>query len=327
MTQMADDRKEVSEEQVAFPGQSSTIRGQLLLASLFPLAFFSLLSILVMAVALYQVTLRLALQSNMAEARSAADELAKIATGNILPTDNDTLSILRSLNIENGSRLYLVDGNGKVLASSNPELASLPINKDELQAYIQEAKPASQLMVSAISGDQAIIAFAPLAENEGALLEVSWTAIQAPATYYQVTLAGLLALGTVFSLYMLSLSIGRVIRPIADLADSAVRTVPGSLFRPMEEQGPVEIKALIRAFNQMVIRLAEQQGALRQYAHQALLSQEEERQRLSHELHDGTVQDLVGLAQRVELCRSELERDPHQARRRLDELRGWWNKP
>ncbi len=322
MTQMADDRKEVSEEQVAFSGQSSTIRGQLLLASLFPLAFFSLLSILVMAVALYQVTLRLALQSNMAEARSAADELAKIATGNILPTDNDTLSILRSLNIENGSRLYLVDGNGKVLASSNPELASLPINKDELQAYIQEAKPASQLMVSAISGDQAIIAFAPLAENEGALLEVSWTAIQAPATYYQVTLAGLLALGTVFSLYMLSLSIGRVIRPIADLADSAVRTVPGSLFRPMEEQGPVEIKALIRAFNQMVIRLAEQQGALRQYAHQALLSQEEERQRLSHELHDGTVQDLVGLAQRVELCRSELVRDPHQARRRLDELQG-----
>ena len=80
MTQMADDRKEVSEEQVAFSGQSSTIRGQLLLASLFPLAFFSLLSILVMAVALYQVTLRLALQSNMAEARSAADELAKIAT-------------------------------------------------------------------------------------------------------------------------------------------------------------------------------------------------------------------------------------------------------
>jgi two-component system sensor histidine kinase DegS len=72
----------------------------------------------------------------------------------------------------------------------------------------------------------------------------------------------------------------------------------------------------------MVIRLAEQQTVLRQYAHKSLLSQEEERQRLSHELHDGTLQDLVGLTQRVELCRNELERDPVLAGRRLDELHG-----
>jgi signal transduction histidine kinase len=70
----------------------------------------------------------------------------------------------------------------------------------------------------------------------------------------------------------------------------------------------------------MVIRLAEQQTALRQYAHKALLSQEEERQRLSHELHDGTLQDLVGLVQRVQLCSNELEHNPHMAHRRLDEL-------
>ena len=149
-----------------------------------------------------------------------------------------------------------------------------------------------------------------------------WTAILTPASYYQVVLADLLALGTILSLYMLSLSIGRVIRPIVELADSAIRAVPGSVFRPMVEQGPTELRELIKAFNQMVIRLAEQQGTLRQYAHKALLSQEEERQRLSHELHDGTLQDLVGLAQRVELCRSEMERDPELARRRLDELQG-----
>jgi len=72
----------------------------------------------------------------------------------------------------------------------------------------------------------------------------------------------------------------------------------------------------------MVIQLAEQQTALRQFAQQALLSQEEERQRLSLELHDGTVQDLVGLAQRLELCRSEMESNPGRAKIRLDELRG-----
>jgi two-component system sensor histidine kinase DegS len=154
------------------------------------------------------------------------------------------------------------------------------------------------------------------------ILEKPWRTILAPASYYLLVLAGLLALGTVFSLYMLSLSIGRVIHPIAELTDRAFRAVPGSIFHPMTEQGTVELQELIKSFNQMVIRLAEQQATLRQYSHMALLSQEEERQRLSHELHDGTVQDLVGLAQRVELCRSELERDPVLARRRLDELQG-----
>jgi len=72
----------------------------------------------------------------------------------------------------------------------------------------------------------------------------------------------------------------------------------------------------------MVIRLAEQQSTLRHYAHKALLSQEDERQRISHELHDGTLQDLVGLTQRVELCRNELDKNPHLARHRLDELQG-----
>jgi signal transduction histidine kinase len=48
----------------------------------------------------------------------------------------------------------------------------------------------------------------------------------------------------------------------------------------------VELRALFHAFNHMVIRLAEQQAALHQYAEKALLSQEEERQRISHELHD-----------------------------------------
>jgi signal transduction histidine kinase len=197
------------------------------------------------------------------------------------------------------------------------------VSSDELQGFIRDGKPASRLMVPSDSGDEAIISYAPLQSGGGGIiLEKNWEAILAPASYYQMVLAGLLVLGTVFSLYMLSLSIGRVIHPIAELADSAIRAVPGSVFHPMTEQGPVELRDLIKAFNQMVIRLAEQQGALRQYAHKALLSQEEERQRLSHELHDGTVQDLVGLGQRVELCRSEMERDPELARRRLDELQG-----
>ncbi|MGZ6346004.1 MAG: histidine kinase [Anaerolineales bacterium] len=321
MSETIVDQDYVSDARLQLIVRGSTIRCQLILASLFPLAFFSFLSILVTSVTINQIASRLALQGNLAEIRAAADDLSKPVYAQQSPVRDDMLEILRSLGIENGGRLYLVNESGNLLVGSNPDLTRPPISSTELHTFFLDGKPESKLMISSDSGDQAIISFSPVeALSAGVILEVPWTTIITPAFYYQLLLAGLLALGTLFSLYMLSLSIGRVIRPIAELANRAIQAIPGSIFRPMPEQGPEEISNLIKAFNQMVIRLAEQQGTMRQYAHKALLSQEEERQRLSHELHDGTVQDLVGLSQRVELCRNELERDPDQARYRLDEL-------
>ena len=83
------------------------------------------------------------------------------------------------------------------------------------------------------------------------------------------------------------------------------------------------ISAIVRDITehaQFTARLEEQQKALRAYAHRLIESQEEERKRLSRELHDDTLQDLVALAQRAELSHIALERDQVVARRRLDEL-------
>ena len=71
---------------------------------------------------------------------------------------------------------------------------------------------------------------------------------------------------------------------------------------------------------QIMQRLEEQQQALREYAHRLIASQEDERKRLSRELHDETLQDLVALAQRAELARTALDRDAAVATRRLEDL-------
>jgi PAS domain S-box-containing protein len=68
-------------------------------------------------------------------------------------------------------------------------------------------------------------------------------------------------------------------------------------------------------------RVQEQQVALRAYANRLIQVEEAERSRLSRELHDDTLQQLVALAQRVELCRNDVAREPAAAMRRLDELR------
>lgn len=67
-------------------------------------------------------------------------------------------------------------------------------------------------------------------------------------------------------------------------------------------------------------KVAQQQESLRDYAHQLLRSQEEERNRLSRELHDDPLQDMVALAQRMELARSALEREPDTLASRLEQL-------
>ena len=301
----------------------TTLRAQLVWASLFPLATFVLLSALVATVAFRQLTLTLALQRDTARVQAAAGALAASFSPRQTSIDAGLSASLKAQISGTGTHLFLIDQNGQVIAHSGPGGGQLALNGQELGSFIQAQKPASYLTQTFPAGEEIIASYAPLPGHPaGLIMEEPWSAIMAPVFYYQLILIGLLVLGTIFSLYMLSLSVGRVTGSIAKLADNAAHAIPGSLFHPMPEQGPLELRLLINAFNKMVVQLAEQQSSLRQYAHQALLSQEQERQRLSHELHDGTMQDLVGLVQRVELCRSEMDRDPLLARRRLDELQG-----
>ena len=305
------------------PASTTKLRTQLVWAALFPLATFVLLSTLVATVAFRQLTLTLALQRNTARVKAVAGELAASLSPAQNSIDAGFSSFLITSLPEAGLRLFLIDQNGKVMAHSGTGDIQPGLGSQELAEFIQGQKPASHLTQTIPAGDEIIASYALLpGQPLGLIMEETWNTVMSPAFYYELILIGLLILGTIFSLYMLSLSVGRVTGSIAKLADNATHAVPGSLFRPMIEQGPKEIRLLIKAFNRMVVQLAEQQSSLRQYAHKALLSQEEERQRLSHELHDGTMQDLVGLVQRVELCRSEMDRDPPLARRRLDELQG-----
>ncbi len=295
-----------------------TIRRQLIWASLFPLAFFGLLSILVMASALYETTLKLVTQRDAAQAQASAASLSwAMAQG------RPVSQILQEIEANSGpAQILIVDALGNVAAQVGPALVDEPLVRAVTAKFGIPNGQSSFLATSPVSGDQVILTYAPVHGVDQSLLMVQpWSLIMTPAYYYQWTLVGLLTLGTILSLVMLSASVGRLIRPITDLSRAAAEAVPGSIFRPVPERGPVELRVLTASFNQMVIQLAEQQATLRQYAQKALLSQEEERRRLSHELHDGTVQDLVGLAQRIELCSTEMERDPLQAHRRLDELK------
>ncbi len=117
---------------------------------------------------------------------------------------------------------------------------------------------------------------------------------------------GWLLLGALGALVALFVSVRRVTRPLDALTREAQRVVAGECYRPLSPTGPPELRALIMAVNQMVTRLEAQQAALQEYTREVLRSQEAERQRISRDLHDETMQGLVGLAGRIELCRKAL---------------------
>jgi signal transduction histidine kinase len=315
--------EEIQSRQIVNPvdENSSTIRAQLLWASLFPLICFGLLSILVTSSAFNKIIISQILERTTAQVQVLGNDLSQKMDKGLNPSNLDFQKTLQSINPVQGSQLYLLDAKGQLIGGTDNNQGQLPIPMEELVYVTQAPSPSSRVVKSDAQSDERIISYMELPDRGWTvLLTEPLSENMKPALYYQVVLVGLLMLGTILSLGMLSLSIGRIIRPIAVLAEHATSAIPGSIFHPVPERGPLEIRSLTHAFNQMVIRLAEQQTILRQYAHKALLSQEEERQRLSHELHDGTLQDLIGLTQRVELCRNELDRDPLMARRRLDEL-------
>jgi signal transduction histidine kinase len=171
------------------------------------------------------------------------------------------------------------------------------------------------------SSDDVVVTYAPVGTTGwGLLVEEPWQPILASVVPAQLLVAALMGLGMVLALFGLVFSLGRALGPLSALVEEGKRVSAGNPFRPLPEKGPPDLRSLLRAVNQMVSRLEEQQQSLRSYAVEVLRAQEEERLRLSRDLHDGAVQDLVALGQRLELYRDAAEQGAPAAEERLREV-------
>ena len=305
---------------------SASIREQLIWSSFFPLAIFGLLSTLVISNVFYKFSLELVTQRNLAQIQSLALSIDKEIL-NEVPVQ--LIDLHEFLNVDDNQKiqsLYIIDSQGLLLNKyeeiNKPVLTSF----EDIISTTDLENPISNLMQSPLTGEEIMISMAQIPDTDYtiALLE-PWIGFIKPVVNYQILLSVISLSGVLLSLTMLFMAINRITRPIAMLTMNANNAIPGSIFHPVKEFGPKEIRILINAFNKMVIRLAEQQQSLRRLTHKALLSQEEERQRLSHELHDGTLQDLVGLSQRVELFRNEIKTNGNAATERLVEIESLLN--
>jgi signal transduction histidine kinase len=228
---------------------------------------------------------------------------------------------IEMLQAQEGRQALLVDANGTILYAPASSSIGKALSEPGLLEAAHSGQSQSFLFKTVEHGETWVAAYAPLQSlGWGILLEEPWDPLLDPARPYLVAMGVALLVSLIVAVLILLGGLRSLIRPVVALMNASRRVSEGEAFQPLEEQGPAETRLLVRTFNQMVQRLDEQQMAVRRYALQVLRSQEEERVRISRDLHDETVQDLVGLGQRLELLRNALVRDPAGARQRIEEL-------
>jgi two-component system, NarL family, sensor histidine kinase UhpB len=126
----------------------------------------------------------------------------------------------------------------------------------------------------------------------------------------------------IISFLTLFFGIHSVVRPLQAVGVQARRIGAGDFGAAAESVGGVqEIENLRQILDQMAHQLRQHHAALRDYVHAVTQAQEEERSRLSRELHDETVQTLIAMGHKAQRVQRSLERDPTQTAGYVDELR------
>lgn len=230
---------------------------------------------------------------------------------------------LNLLRTPQGGRAYVIDSLSTIIFHPDPELVDTTVQSDpDLWQLVAGGQPRSALLRAPQSGQLAVVTYAPIPGIAwGLLVEEPWDVVLASIASVEGAFIILLALGIGLAALALAFSVNRVTRPLAALVSAGRRVAAGEPYRTLPPTGPADLRVLVQVVNQMAVHLGEQQAALRRYARQVVQGQEEERLRLSRDLHDETVQELVALTQRIELGVDALDDNPAEARRRLREAR------
>ncbi|MGD9148472.1 MAG: histidine kinase [Anaerolineae bacterium] len=221
--------------------------------------------------------------------------------------------------------VYLVDGQGKVLARSSSEGARTSLAGHTGLDVVLQAEVAGATLCQAPDGERMTLAYAPVAFGSAGwriLVEQPWREVIGPVLRYSQFMPLVVALAVVVSLLTLYYGIRAIVRPLQTLGEKAEQVAWGDFEATSSPVGGVEeIEDLRRTLDQMAKRIQSYQSGMHDYIAAITQGQEEERKRLARELHDETAQALIALRHQVEMSQKLLPRDPDRAAARLGQVR------
>ena len=159
---------------------------------------------------------------------------------------------------------YLVDGNGRVIyhRDSSQLGRDLSDTTPVMQVRLREA---DAVITEDSAGQKVISGFAPVPGTSwGVITQEEWSNVVGPIQNYGKLLVALLVLGGLISGVLIFLAIGRILRPIKELARGAQRIAGGDFVYTINATTGDEIQELAQQFNLMAGALKESYTDLEQ---------------------------------------------------------------
>jgi signal transduction histidine kinase len=160
--------------------------------------------------------------------------------------------------------------------------------------------------INSPSGEEHVLAFSPIRSAGWVLvIEEPWSSVVSPVLRLSLLSPLILVPALAISLIGLWFATRQIVAPLRTLQRQSLKLAAGD-FAAIEEKvgGVQEIRELQNTMTVMAQHIQAAQQSLRRYIGRVTSAQEEERRRLSQDLHDETIQDLIALDQKVQLLAS-----------------------
>lgn len=222
---------------------------------------------------------------------------------------------------------YVFDRNGIVLAHTDESQIGLQLGTHAGVSEAIKGQHGTVYQDDPMTQDEHVVSYTALelpagSEPLGLIVEEPWEEVIDPMMRISMASPLVLLPVTVLAAIAITLGLRRIVRPLQQLRASA-QLVEGADFSALSHvpmRGAIqEIRDLGVTLARMAKHIQDDQQTLRMQTQAVMRAQENERARLAHDLHDGTIQNLIAMVQRIQLLKATVPVSA-AAEERLDAL-------